>query len=111
MIVEMFRLAATDLDVLAAPSRLSSMPYNGTLILEMQAQQSDGTNQFTVTVQLPDGDVPMNAVIIPDGATDGAMNADDKYVIGFPVVQGGHVLVQATEAGTAILMIRATLMP
>lgn len=111
MIVEMFRLAATDLDVLVAPSRLSSMPYYGTLILEMQAQQSDGTNQFVVTIQLPDGSVPMDAVIIPDGATDGALNVDDKYVIGFPVEQGGHVLVQAVESGTAIMMIRATLMP
>lgn len=111
MIVEFFRLVATDADVLAAPSRLSSMPYNGTLILEMQAQQSDGTNQFTVTVQLPDGDVPMDNVIIPDGAVDGALNADDKYMIGFPVIQGGHVILAATESGTAVLMIRATLMP
>lgn len=111
MIVEFFRLSATDLDVLAAPSRLNSIPYNGTLILEMQAQQSDGTNQFVVSVQLPDGDVPMDNVIIPDGAVDGALNADDKYMIGFPVLQGGHVLVQATESGTAIMMIRATLTP
>ncbi len=111
MIVETFRLAATDLDVLAAPSRLAALPYNGTLIIEMQAQQSDGTNQFVVTIQLPDGSTPLDSVIIPDGATDGAINADDKYVVAVPATMGGHILIQATESGTAILMMRVTLMP
>lgn len=111
MIVEMFRLTATTADVLAAPSRLAAIPYNGTLILEMQAQQSDGTNQFAVTVQLPDGSTPLESVIIPDGAIDGALNADDKYTISVPATAGGHILVTATESGTAVMFIRATLMP
>ncbi len=111
MIVEFFRLAATDLDVLAAPSRLASIPYNGQLIIEMQAQNSDGTNQFAITIQLPDGSTPLDAVVIPDGATDGALNADDKYVVVVPATMGGHILLQAVESGTAIMMIRATLMP
>jgi hypothetical protein len=111
MIAEFYRLEATNTDVLKAPSRLAAIPYNGTLILEMQAQQSDGTNQFTVTVQLPDGSTPIENMIIPDGATDGALNADDKYTIAVPATAGGHILVSATEGGTAVMMIRATLMP
>jgi len=111
MIVEFFRLSATTADVLAAPSRLAAIPYNGMLIIEMQAQQSDGTNQFAVTIQLPDGSTPLEGVVIPDGAVDGALNADDKYVVSVPATAGGHILITATESGTAILMMRCTLMP
>ncbi len=111
MIVESFRISATTADVLAAPSRLAAIPYNGTLIIEMQAQQNDGTNQMAVTIQLPDGSTPLDAVAIPSGATDTAINADDKYVVSVPATAGGHITIAATESGTAILDMRVTLMP
>lgn len=111
MIAETYRLAATDTDVLAAPSRLSSLPYDGVLVIEMQATVNDGTNQFAVTLQLPDGSTPLDNVIIPDGAIDGALNDNDKYTIAVPASAGGHVLLSAVETGTAVLMIRCTLTP
>lgn len=111
MIVESFRLAASNTDVLAAPSRLNAIPYNGQLIIEMQSQQNDGTNQMAVTIQLPDGSTPLDGVVIPSGATDSAINVDDKYVVVVPATAGGHVLIGVVESGTAILDMRVTLMP
>ena len=111
MIAEFFRLAATNTDVLAAPSRLSAIPYDGVMVIEMQAQMSDGTNEFAVTIQLPDGSTPIESMVIPDGATDGALNADDKYTISVPASAGGHILISATESGSAVMMMRCTLMP
>lgn len=111
MIVEAYQLTATDTDVLAAPSRLAAIPYDGQLILEFQADANDGTNYWEVTIQLPDGSTPLDAVLIPEGANAGSINADDKYTLSFPVAQGGHVTVHATETGTAVLDVRATLMP
>ncbi len=111
MIVETFYLTATDADILAAPSRLNSIPYNGTLILEFQSTVNTATASFDVTIQLPDGSTPLESVSIPDGVVPGAMNTDDKYVVSVPATLGGHVIVAATEVGTAELFIRATLMP
>ena len=112
MIVETYLLTATNNDVLAAgTSRLASIPYNGRLILEMQCNSNDGTNNFQCTIQLPDGETPLEDVLVPTGPSGGALNADDKYTVAFDVSQGGHVTVQMTENGTAIAFLRATLMP
>lgn len=111
MIVEVFHLAATDADVLAAPSRLSAIPYGGQLVIEFQSNLNDATNFWTVTIQLPDGSTPLEAQRIPAGATAGAINRDDKYTVSFPATQGGHFGISCTEAGTALLSVRATLMP
>ncbi len=111
MIVEMFRIEATNADILLAPSRLASIPYNGTLILEFQCSSNTAASNAAVTVQLPDGSTPLDSVVIPDGVTDGALNADDKYVVSLPATQGGHIIVGLVETGTTSTVIRATLMP
>jgi hypothetical protein len=111
MIVETFDLTASDTDVLAAPSRLASIPYTGTLIIELQANANDGTNYWQVTIQLPNGDVPAERINVPAGASTGGMNSDDKYRLTIPVTTGGHVLVDALLTGATGLFVRATLMP
>lgn len=113
MIVETFIVTATNTDLLAAPSRLSSIPYNGTLILEMQAADNDGTNNMAITLQLPNGENPIAdaAVTIPKGVTDGSFNANDKYTISVPATAGGHILLALTETGTTTAWVRATLAP
>ena len=110
MIVETFHLSATNTDLLVAPSRLAAIPYSGTLIIEMSAGNNDATNNFAVTVQLPNGDVPLDGVHLPVG-TAGAMDANDKYTVAFPVMQGGHVLLSFTETGSTTATVRCTLMP
>lgn len=113
MIVETFHLAATDADLLSSPSRLAAIPYSGQLTLEFQSNLNDATNSWDVSIQLPDGSTPLEAgrVQIPAGATAGALNREDKYTVTFPATQGGHILVGCTENGTALLTVRATLMP
>lgn len=111
MIVETYLLTATDTDVLAAPSRLAAIPYAGTLIVEFQAADNDGTNRFDLTIQLPNGETPLDTVSAPKGVTDGCWNDNDKYTVAFAVTKGGHVLIAATETGTSSLWIRATLTP
>jgi len=111
MIVESYLLTATDTDILAAPSRLAAIPYNGQLVMEFQASDNDGTNGYDLTIQLPDGSTPLDGVDVPKGVTDGSWNKNDKYTVAFAVTKGGHVLVQATETGTASLWARFTLMP
>lgn len=110
MITEVYRLAATNSDLLSAgTSRLASIPYNGTLILEMQADVCDGSNQFAISVQLPDGSTPLNEVPLPAGVTANCLNANEKYQVSFGVPQGGHVTVNCAETGTAVMILRATL--
>ncbi len=111
MIVEAFRIEATDGDLLAAPSRLAALPYSGTLILEFQASTNTLTAFWAVSVSLPDGAIPLDSVRIPEGVTDGALNMDDKYSVSFPATTGGHILVNCVETGSSVLVIRATLMP
>lgn len=112
MIVEYYQLTADNTDVLAAgTSRLASIPYNGMLILEFQADVNDASNYWQATIQLPDGSTPLDATRIPEGANAGSLNANDKYQVNFPVAQGGHVTVNCDETGTSVLEVRATLMP
>lgn len=111
MIVETYQIVGDDTDLLAAPSRLAAIPYDGQLILEFQADVNDASNYWEVTIQLPDGSTPLDAVRIPEGANAGSINLDDKYTVAFPVAQGGHVTVHCDETGTAVLDVRATLMP
>jgi hypothetical protein len=111
MISETYQLSATSTDILAAPSRLSAVPYNGQMILEFQSSVYDSSNNYAVTVQMPDGTMPVENIGIPKGVTAGGINADDKYVLQVPATAGGHVLVSATLTGTGVLSMRATLMP
>lgn len=111
MIVESYNLSASNTDILAAPSRFTSIPYAGTFTMEFQATANDATNNFQITVQLPDGTVPFEDLLAPAGATAGGLNDDDLFFAQFEVAKGGHVLVSATENGTALLNCRFTLSP
>lgn len=103
-------LTATTADLLN-DTRLQTLPANGVLTVEFQADEQSATNNFTVSVQLPGGDTPMNGASIPAGVTSGALNANDKTQASFLVQQGGHVTISATETGTAVLAYRITYSP
>lgn len=102
-------VAATTADVLNS-TRLQSIPAGGVITIECIAQFNDATNAFTLTVNLPGGDTPVEAqrVSAVNPALAGVMDSrmSDKYR--FPVTQGGHVVVTFTEIGTAILYYRIT---
>ncbi len=102
-IKETFALIASNADILAAPSRLAAIPQNGVMTIEVSARQSDATNFGTITLLLPNGDIPFEDLIVP--ASGGAVAANDildsrtQLTVVFPVEKGGHVLYSLTENG------------
>jgi len=112
MILESGLISATNADVLSS-GRLNSIPYNGTLTLQFQADLADATNNFVVTVQKPNGDVPIQSQLVPGTTpTDvGILDERQMLQVSFAATQGGHFTVQLTETGTAVCAYRAILKP
>jgi hypothetical protein len=110
MIYESGIISATDTDLLAS-GRLNAIPYNGTLTLEFLSQFADATNYYTLTIQKPDGDVPVDAQIVPGSNPALAGVLDDRQLLRmtFGATQGGHFTISLTETGTAVCTWRAVL--
>jgi len=105
--------AATNADILQG-TRLQTVPAGGTLTFEMQSSDNDATNNYTVSVQMPGGDTPMNATRIPAGNSTGLAGVIDERTdlqATFAIAQGGHCVFSCTEAGTAELTWRVTYTP
>ena len=101
---------ATNSDILQG-TRLQTVPAGGFLTFEFQVDVNDAANYHEVSIQMPNGDTPLNAVRIPDGATGFALNANDKTMITLPIQQGGHTVLSTTETGTSNLCWRVTYTP
>jgi len=112
MILETAVESATDTDILNG-TRLNAIPYNGTLTLEIQADLNNATNNFTVTIQLPNGDVPVDAQLVPgcNPALGGVLDERTLVRFAFPATQGGHFNISLTETGAALCTWRAVLSP
>ncbi len=112
MIYESLLISATNTDVLSA-GRLNAIPYNGTLTLQFLADLGDTTNNYVLTLQLPDGSVPVDAQVVPASGAGTDMLLDDRELLqfSFPGTQGGHFVVSLTENGTATCAFRAVLRP
>jgi len=112
MIYESAVIAATNTDVLNG-TRLNAIPYNGVLTMDFQASLSDATNSYALTIQLPNGDVPLDGQIVPGNnpALGGVLDERTLLRLSFPASQGGHFSVSLTESGTAICMWRIVLSP
>lgn len=112
MILETATEASTNADILAG-TRLNAIPYNGTLTMEFQSDLNNATNNFVVTIQLPNGDVPIDAQLVPasNPALGGVLDERTLLRIAFPAFQGGHFNVSLTESGTALCTWRAVLSP
>jgi len=107
-------LAATDADVLLN-TRLTSIPYGGYLTIQCQANLANSTNRYNVTIQLPDGSVPVDAQVVAAGREEDALGGqlDSRYLDQwtFPATIGGHFIISFTETGTAVLTWRVVLRP
>lgn len=101
MIFEQGIITADDLDVLNG-TRLNAIPYNGQLTLEFCCNANDGTNGWTVTVQLPNGDVPVDTqVVTANGdAAGGVLDSNTLTRMSFRAGQGGHFTIAFQETGT-----------
>lgn len=99
-------LTGSNADILSAPSRLAAIPANGQLIIEATCTDSEATNRALITLQLPNGDVPFEDLIVPINgffSADNVMHNDTELIISMNVGQGGHVLFSYTEVGTVAL--------
>jgi hypothetical protein len=101
---------ATNSDILQG-TRLQTVPQGGYLTFELQSSENDPSNFMSVSVQMPNGDTPLNDVKVTGGVTSGALNNNDKMQITLPVAQGGHTVFSCTETGTAFLSWRVTYTP
>lgn len=105
--------AATNSDILQG-TRLQTVPRGGFLTFELQASDNDATNNYTVSIQMPGGDTPLNATRIPCGNSTGLAGVIDErtdLTATFAIAQGGHCVFSCTESGTSELTWRVTYSP
>ncbi len=112
MIYESGIVAATTADLLGS-GRLNAIPYNGTLTIELLSQLADATNNYAVTIQKPNGDVPVDSQMVPGCNPALAGVLDDRQLLRmtFVATVGGHFTITLTETGTAVCTWRAVLAP
>lgn len=112
MIYESVLISATNTDVLAG-GRLNAIPYGGYLTLQFLADLGDATNNYALTIQLPSGEVPIDAQTVPASGSglDMVLNSREILQFTFPAGQGGHFSVNLTENGTATCAFVAVLRP
>lgn len=112
MILEQYLVTATDTDLLSS-GRLNSIPYNGRLTIQVLADNADATNRYALTVQLPNGDVPVDSQVVPGNSSQvtGVLDERELLQMTFNATQGGHFVVSLTETGTAVCVCRAILKP
>lgn len=105
-------IVATDADILG-DTRLSSIPYVGTLVLEFSGSLNTTTNHYLLTIQLPDGSVPVDSQRVTANAAALEGILDDRTVdrFSFPSGLGGHFTISLTEVGTATCAWRVVLAP
>jgi len=105
--------AASNTDILQG-TRLQTVPKNGILVFEIQAADNVAANNYVFTIQLPNGDTPANAVLVPAGATAGLAGIiDDRLAmkLRFRIGQGGHCVFSVTETGDTEVFSRITFLP
>jgi hypothetical protein len=105
---------ASNADILQG-TRLQTVPAGGVLTFELQATTANFTtgNYFTVSVQMPNGDTPLNNVLVPgcNPAENGIIDERQNLTVSFPIMQGGHCVFSATETGASGLTWRVTYTP
>ncbi len=101
----------TNTDILQG-TRLQTVPAGGVLTFELQADKND-SNNYTVSVQMPNGDTPLNNVRVPgcNPSLAGVIDERQNLTVSFPIMQGGHCVFSCVESGAANLAWRVTYTP
>lgn len=104
--------SAPNADILQG-TRLQTVPAGGVLTFELQADANTSTNNYTVAVQMPNGDTPLNNVRVPSSnpALEGVIDERQNLTVSFPIMQGGHCVFSCSESGAASLAWRVTYTP
>ncbi len=109
-IIEQNVIIATDTDVLNG-TRLNTIPYPGKVTFMFSVDLANATNHWLLTLQLPDGDVPIDSQILTgtNPSLGGVLDERTAFRVSYRAAQGGHFTVSLTEVGTAIATWRAVL--
>lgn len=112
MIIESGIVAATTSDLLSG-GRLNNIPYAGRLIIQVLSNLADATNYYNLTVQKPNGDVPIDGQLVPGSnpSLAGVLDSRQYLELAFDASPGGHFMITLTETGTAVCTWRAVLSP
>lgn len=112
MIFEQSLISGTNTDLLSS-GRLNSIPYAGRLTLAFLADLGDASNNYSLTIQKPNGDVPVDGQLVnaSSSGADGVMDSREWLQFTFAAGVGGHFTVSLTETGTAVCTFRAVLRP
>lgn len=103
---------ATNSDILQG-TRLQTVPAGGVLTFELQSSLNETSHNYAVSVQMPNGDTPLNNVRVPccNPSLGGVIDERQNLTVSFPIMQGGHCVFSCTETGTATLAWRVTYTP
>jgi len=103
---------ASNADILQG-TRLQTVPAGGVMTFELQASSATVANNFAVSVQMPNGDTPLNNVLVPGCNPDlvGVIDERQNLTVSFPIMQGGHCVFSCTETGGSTLSWRVTYTP
>jgi len=103
-IIEGGQEIATNTDILNG-GRLATAPYNGVMTFKIQADLNIAATNYTVSISLPGGDVPMTNVRVPcsGGNIGGVLDDREAIVVSFLIQQGGQVLFSCVETGATVL--------
>ena len=103
---------ATNADILQG-TRLQTVPAGGILTFELQAEQNIAGQNYTVSIQMPNGDTPLNNVRVPGTSPvdTGIIDERQNLTVSFPIMQGGHCVFSCTETGATQMAWRVTYTP
>ena len=103
---------ATNADILQG-TRLQTVPAGGVLTFELQGAANTAAANFAVSIQMPNGDTPLNNVRVPGSnpGLTGVIDERQNLTVSFPIMQGGHCVFSATETGATTLAWRVTYTP
>lgn len=103
---------ASNADILQG-TRLQTVPAGGILTFELQSTTATSAANNTVSIQMPNGDTPLNNTLVPGGSTgtSGVIDERQNLTVSFPISQGGHCVFSTVETGATQLTWRVTYTP
>ncbi len=103
---------ATNTDILQG-TRLQTVPAGGIMTFELQSRLATSSNNFVVSIQMPNGDTPLNNVLVPgcNPALEGVIDERQNLTVSFPIMQGGHCVFSSSVNGASNLAWRITYTP
>jgi len=109
-IIEMRLISATNTDLLST-GRFNSIPFDGLFTMQFLSDLGNAANFYSLTIQEPDGHVPVDSQVVPasGAAVDMLLDERELFQYSMRVGQGSHVTVSLTETGTCACAVRFSL--